>query len=638
MKKGTLVVAFAFLTVGLYVHSSAAEMIELTGLSSMERIGQNQEAYGTASVGIKAAKNEVESFQVVIAAPKENVNVVKVEISDLVGPNGSKIAKSNIRLFREEYVRVRMSTPRAELPPGLYPDPLVPFVNPQTGEPIEPLTRTRKRWGEPATKSGHDMYAVPFEVFKGQNQAIWGDVHVPKDAIAGTYSGHLRVHARGGISEQMAVTLTVWDFALPNGPTHKNHFGSFGNIARFFDVKRGSDEFKRIEMQYCQAMAEHRINPPIPSHLLPEVNEDGSLNVVAERHEALKEFMARFHVTDFEIPRARFARLPGSTLRPDYKTISPANKERTKRYYRDFYKYLKDNGWEERAYVYMLDEPNLRENYEQVLVLGQLIHEAVPQLKCLVVEQTYPQDPSWPEIDPAVDIWCPLWSFIDRDSIGAKIAHGDEVWSYTALVQRSPRCHPQYERVKNLDPPYWHIDRPLTVYRVPTWINYQYGITGLLYWSTVTTVIEPWFNPAFAHPRHYNGGGFLFYPGVPCGIDGPISSMRVKNLRDGMEDYEYLALLEKLAGRKAVKRIVDRVAPNWWDSSKDGGQFFAAREELAEQILELKKANVESAGLPPTLGNCLGGLNIICDKGMTTGPFFRSLIDDIRIDNREVRP
>jgi len=525
MKKKTLVVAFAFLTIGLHVHSSAADVIELTVLSSMERIGQNQETYGTATVGIKAARNEVESFQVVIAAPKENVNVVRVEISDLVGRNGSKIARSNIRLFREEYVRVRMSTPRAELPPGLYPDPLVPFVNPETGEPVEPLTRTRKRWGEPATTSGYDMYAAPFEVFKDQNQAIWIDVHVPKDATAGMYRGHLRVHARGGISEQTAVTLTVWDFTLPDGPTHKNHFGSFGNIARFFGVKRGSDEFKRIEMQYCQVMAEHRINPPIPSHLLPEVNDDGSLNIIAERHEALKEFMTRFHVTDFEIPRARFARLPSSTLRSDYKTISPANKERTKRYYRDFYKYLKDNGWEERAYVYMLDEPNLRENYEQVLVRGRLIHEAVPQLKCLVVEQTYPQ------------------------------AHGDEVWSYTALVQRSPRYHPQYERVKDLDPPYWHIDRPLTVYRVPTWINYQYGITGLLYWSTVTTVIEPWFNPAFAHPRHYNGGGFLFYPGVPCGIDGPISSMRVKNLRDGMEDYEYLALLEMVEFFEGLEAI-----------------------------------------------------------------------------------
>ena len=126
------------------------------------------------------------------------------------------------------------------------------------------------------------------------------------------------------------------------------------------------------------------------------------------------------------------------------------------------------------------------------------------------------------------------------------------------------------------------------MYRVPTWINYQYNINGLLYWSTVTTVIEPWYNPAFAHPRHYNGGGFLFYPGLPCGIDGPVTCIRLKNLRDGMEDYEYFAILEKLTNKKNVKKIIDTIAPNWWDFSKNPDEFLAAREKIAQQIVNLK--------------------------------------------------
>jgi len=591
MKNGTLTTIVLFLILSSFECASADERLTLTALNSMERISQDQKIDGAQTVKISSARNEVESFQVVVSAPRESINVIEVEISDLIGPEGSKIEKENIKLFREEYVRVRLSSPRAELPPGLYPDPLVPFINPVTGKSIEPLSQTRKRWGEAVTTSGYDMYAIPFEVFKGQNQPIWIDIHVPKNIPAGQYDGQLRVSARGGISEQIPITITVWDFALPDGPTHRNHFGSFSNVARYFGVKRNSDKFKLIEMRYCQAMSEHRINPPIPSYLLPKTNNDGSLQIVPERHMALKEFITGLHVTDFEIPRAPFARLPSSTLRSDYKTISRENRIKAQRYYREFYKYLKDNGWEKGAYLYMLDEPNLRENYEQVLVLGRLVHEVVPQLKCLVVEQTYPQDPCWPDIDPAVDIWCPLWSFIDRKSIREKIAHGDEVWSYTALVQRAPRYHPQYQTVKDYDPPYWHIDRPLTEYRVPTWINYQYEITGLLYWSTVTTVIEPWYNPAFAHPRHYNGGGFLFYPGVPCGIDGPVVSMRLKNLRDGMEDYEYFVILEKLTDKKTVKKIIDTVAPNWWDFSKDPNEFLAAREKIAQQILKLKLAD-----------------------------------------------
>ncbi len=591
MKNRIYKTVILFLILISFEHSLAGDKIALTALNSMERIGQDQKIYGAATIQIKSARNEVESFQVVVSAPKENINVIKVEISDLIGPKGSKIEKENIKLFREEYVRVRMSTPRAELPPGLYPDPLIPFINPVTNKTIEPLSQTRKRWGESVTTSGHDMYAIPFEVFKGQNETIWADVYVPKNISAGIYSGQLRVLAKGGISEQIPIAVTVWDFTLPDGPTHRNHFGSFGNVARYFSIERNSDRFKQIELRYCQAMSEHRINPPIPRYLLPQTNDDGSLEIIPERHKALKEFISRLHVTDFEIPRALFARLPSSTLRSDYKTISVANRIKAQRYYREFYKYLKDNGWEEGAYVYMLDEPNLRENYEQVLVLGRLVHEAVPQIKCLVVEQTYLQDSSWPDIDPAVDIWCPLWSFIDKKTINDKLAHGDEVWSYTALVQRAPRYHPQYQTVKDFDPPYWHIDRPLIVYRVPTWIDYQYDITGLLYWSTVTTVIDPWSNPAFAHPRHYNGGGFLFYPGLPCGIDGPVISMRMKNLRDGMEDYEYFVILERLTDKKTVKKIVDTISPNWWNFSKDPNEFLTAREKIAQQILNFKKAD-----------------------------------------------
>jgi hypothetical protein len=590
MKDKILFVIVLFIFVpGSFAYSAIPKRMGLTALNSMERIGQNQKPQERSIVEIKSAKNEVESFQVVISALKDNIKVVNVQISDLIGKNGAKISKDNIKLFRAEYVRVRRSTRRAELGPGLYPDPLVPFINPLTGKPIEPRRQFSKRWGEPVTTVGHEMYAVPFELFKGQNQPIWVDVYVPSNAPAGVYNGKVIVTAAGNISGQISVILTVWDFTLPAGPTHQNHFGSFYNISRYFDVKRNSEEFKQIEMRYCRAMADNRINPPIPRRLLPEVKSDGSLNIIPERHKALKEFIDKLHVTDFEIPRAPFFSLPRSTSNDNYKQIPPAAGEKAKRYYRQYYDYLKKNGWEKRAYIYMLDEPNLRENYEQVLVLGGLVHEAVPELKCLVVEQTYLQEPSWPDIDPAVDIWCPLWSFIDEKTINEKIAHGDEVWSYTALVQRSPRYHPEYDKVKGLDPPYWHIDRPLTVYRVPTWINRRYNITGLLYWTTITTVIEPWLNPAFSHYGiHFNGGGFLFYPGTPCGIDGPIGSIRVKNLRDGMEDYEYFAILEKLAGKDSVEKIVNIVAPNWWNFSKEAGKFLAAREKLAEEIVKRK--------------------------------------------------
>ncbi|HNR40611.1 MAG TPA: DUF4091 domain-containing protein [Bacteroidales bacterium] len=597
-KNKTSLVGSAILCAMLLASCSGARQeteVRLVSISSMERIGQDQPLSGSDQALISGARNEVESFQVVVGAITKNIRVVAAEISDLRGKTAS-VGRENITLFRAEYARVRRSSPRAELPPGLYPDPLVPFIDPETGKPIEPFSQYRVRWGTPFISSGFEMYALPFDVWKGQNQPIWIDVYIPRETPAGEYTGEFTVTfdnypmPHGQSAENLKtkklslpVKLTVWDFTLPDGPTHRNHFGRVNwQIPRLFGAAGNSERNRDIELRYCRMLADHRINPPIPSSLMPEVNPDGSLRIDPLRHEALSKFIRDLHVTDFEIPG------------PGFSDMTTANRAKAIRYYRDYYNYVKNNGWDKRAYVYMLDEPNLKENYEEVLALGQMIHEASPDLRCLVVEQTYKQDPEWPDIDPAVDIWCPLWAFIDRESINEKIAHGDEVWSYTALSQRTPPYHPEYEKLKDFDSPYWHIDALLTSYRTPTWINWQYNITGLLYWSAVqisesrTGIMDPWLLPAFSESENqFNGGGYLLYPGVPCGIDGPISCIRLKNIRDSMEDWEYFALLEQLTDRQTVTSLVSEIAPDWWSSSSDPEKIQMIRGKIAGEIARL---------------------------------------------------
>ena len=56
-----------------------------------------------------------------------------------------------------------------------------------------------------------------------------------------------------------------------------------------------------------------------------------------------------------------------------------------------------------------------------------------------------------------------------------------------------------------------------------------------------------------------------------------------------MEDYEYFTILEKLAGKGIVEKIVNTIAPNWWDFSKEPDRFLTAREKLAEEIVKRKK-------------------------------------------------
>jgi hypothetical protein len=96
----------------------------------------------------------------------------------------------------------------------------------------------------------------------------------------------------------------------------------------------------------------------------------------------------------------------------------------------------------------------------------------------------------------------------------------------------------------------------------------------------------------------YNGDGLIVYPGP----NGPLSTIRMKCIRDGLEDYEYFWLLKQaVAEVKAGKR---RASPGWLaraesalavdpslvrtltEYSTDGARLLAARREIAGLLTE----------------------------------------------------
>ncbi len=78
------------------------------------------------------------------------------------------------------------------------------------------------------------------------------------------------------------------------------------------------------------------------------------------------------------------------------------------------------------------------------------------------------------------------------------------------------------------------------------------------------------------------------YPGNDAGIEGPIASIRLKNLRDGMEDYEYFALLEGVGGEDLAKQTVLEAVPTWGSFTEDSEDLLELRRRLAEAIVETK--------------------------------------------------
>jgi len=546
-----------------------AGTIRLTALPPTMRVGQEGAIEGMDAAEISSARGEVESFQVVVTAAGGNLQGISAVMSPLKKDTGETLPVGNISIYREVFIPVRYSAPGATAPPGLIADPLIPFMNPYTNEEVrEPRWRGEQR-------EGARFGATGFDLWQDRHQPLWVDVEIPKDAAPGVYSGTFSVRARNVQPVTIPVRITVWNFVLPDGPTHENHFGHFSYMARYHKLEENSEKYRLLEGRYIAMMAAHRVNPPLPRRLYPKIAEDGTAQFDDETDRRITEFVEQYHVTNIEVPRAPFS------------DVLAANRDKAIRFYRSWYAYLKKKGWAERAYLYMLDEPNDKEAYERVRQLGAMVHEAEPSLRCLVVEQPYSQNPDWGPIDEAIDIWCPLFAFLDESSIKRVQGQGDEVWSYTALCQGAPSYHPEYEKVKNDDPPYWQIDFPVLSYRIAPWLNRRYGVTGLLYWTTVCWTSpqrNPWDDSGFR--LQFNGEGMLFYPGEDAGIEGPIASIRFKNLRDAMEDYEYFTLLEKRGGKAIVDEVVRSAVPTWGTWNQDPHQLLTLRERLAKEIMK----------------------------------------------------
>ena len=80
------------------------------------------------------------------------------------------------------------------------------------------------------------------------------------------------------------------------------------------------------------------------------------------------------------------------------------------------------------------------------------------------------------------------------------------------------------------------------------------------------------------------GDGSLLYPGSEVGVDGACGSCRLEAVRDGIEEFEMLTMLEQAAGREAVDKIIARVSTNIVEFTSDEDALAKARIELGAAL------------------------------------------------------
>lgn len=272
-------------------------------------------------------------------------------------------------------------------------------------------------------------------------------------------------------------------------------------------------------------------------------------------------------------------------------------------------------GWLPRAFDYVGDEPPHYATFEEVRQRARLIRQAAPELRTLLTSDI---DSLQKEgLEELVDIVVVVINFMAP----ATVERGDpryakflaqphrELWLYQSCMSHG--CG--FESFGGFEWPSYMIDRPATKARALEWLSFQQGASGELYYQTVEAFSSAWTDQF----RYWgNGDGTLFYPGTPSIIGGttpvPVPSLRLKLIRLGFQDYEWLKAVSDAGDPDYARRVALRVIPTPARVPDDGALFETARLCLIRRYLELT--------VHKSPGEVLQSIEVPCPDGFAVPP------------------
>jgi hypothetical protein len=530
---------------------ASADPPSVVVVGGAQKVRPDADQSGTRAASIFAARNEFESFQIVVRAGSRRLRGLTVETGGpLTGPGGT-IPARNVTVYREAYYTARLAS-SVEGGPGRWPDALVPTVDPFYGE--------RRR-------------AFPVDVPPGENRVAWVDVLVPPDARPGRYVGELLVSA-AGLRARVPVRLTVLRLRLPSTASLTSSFGLFYTPCLTGPTRSAcagpAEEEWRLRALFARAALDDRVSISQPSYRPPLTASDRSL---------FRRYVLPL-LRGTSATQLRGARLTSLQIDPR-STMAWRRLAQT-------------DGFSQRAFSYACDEPGNRDAaWEACRRNAAAARAAWPTLPVLVTASV--QDAMRFEALDDIDILVPVVNQMD-DRPGASDKAGDQRPSYDTFLRRPgtrlwlyTSCESHGCGVESGG--YYHgwpgyvIDAPASVARAMGWLSFLYRTSGELYYAVDRRLPTAWLDQyAFGG----NGDGTLFYLGTRRLIGGtktiPVESLRLKQIRDGYEDYEYLRYLTRHGRGREATTVARGLFPSMHDASRTDAEIQAARGRLGALV------------------------------------------------------
>ena len=482
-------------------------------------------------VTLAGCRNEIVAFQLLIEAVETPVADIGITAGSLSGPGGAKVPASNISVFRQWYIR-----------DGEWMGDLCVPLGPGT------------------------TFAIPNadnKVPSQRNQSLLVDIRIPKDAAPGRYRGTITVAIKGAEPFDVPVSLEVRSPVLPDTLS--------------FNCELNAYSSRPLTGDYAWFRLAHAHRTTL--NVLP-YSQDGSAKT---RYAIpLQGKGAEMRVADWSgydayfgplLDGSAFADMPragmplasqylpfceawpinfrdhyafkSTDLQKHFLTAGPIEELMDEEYGRgfravtaDFMRHFEKKGWtrtEMQFYLnnkptwtkgklgfWCLDEPQNRDDWLAIAYWGRLFKQAVAGAEG--GRFIYRGDISRPHrqrrwLDGVVDLMCVSKTFYTKHERCAEMmGRGMTFYNYGSL---NPI------RASNLNAEAW----PVSAYLL--------GADGLLPWNTIGSP---------ANHRRASTTAILVPP-PPGGPKGQVvCSVRLKALRRGQQDVEYLALLARKRG------------------------------------------------------------------------------------------
>jgi len=531
--------------------------------------GYGQVAPRWEKLDLFGLRNEIISAQCVLEAHRDLANVT-VAVSPLKQTNG----------------------------PGLIPEAAVQwnFVGSIFIEKNSPNQRP-DRWTRPAPAWFPDYLSEERQcsVAQGRRKAVYLTITIAPDTPPGDYVGTVVVTAD---SHQAA--LPIWLRVYPLTMPEERHlyvteWFSTGQFRKHHKLDPPNKEgLLRLLKLYAQNMAAHRQNVfRLGLELIGCTRSaDGQLQFDFSRFDQWAQvfwdtgrmdlletgFIAGFGEGGWSSREILLREFPVTDAATGRRILMPGQ-QYLPQFLPALVRHLQQRGWLAKTIFHICDEPSAH-NILAWRNAAALVHRYAPELRRIDAIET-------PHCWGHLEIWVPKLDHLAtwQHAYHEAQRQGNELWFYTVGIFQGGSL------------PNKTVDVPLIESRLLHWLNYRFGLRGYLHWG-----FNAWTDDPINAPGQHRGDGWQVYPKP----DGLMNSLRWEQMRNGLQDYECLWLLQnRIAALKAtlperVAAFIDpqrrgielasQVVADYHGWTRDPAVLYGAKRQAIEEILDLEQS------------------------------------------------